>query len=174
MRMIGSSSNQSLISIGASPAIGIGQRALGAVSARKWFYGIAPLFWTGKRETAFWSSVASRPSACLTHISILAWWNGAKPWAACRSCCPKLIWHLSHAPASIFDLGREIGTRCCPALPFIGWVDTFEGSSVLEWEAGADQNGVLLTGDTDSSGPGKGMGFFPCIPLPQPDPFASA
>ena len=40
----------------------------------------------------------------------------------------------------------------------------FPGSSVLHWQAGADGNGVLLTGDTVQVRPDKGLTFMHSYP----------
>lgn len=74
-------------------------------------------------------------------------------------------------PASGYELWRD---RAHP-LPGVTLVETgghFPGSTVLHWPAGADDRGVLFTGDTLMVGPGQGavsfMRSYPnLLPLPE-------
>ncbi|MBB3454214.1 glyoxylase-like metal-dependent hydrolase (beta-lactamase superfamily II) [Rhizobium sp. BK313] len=160
-----------LISIGVSPAIGIGQRALLVLSPHgNVLWDCTPILDGKTRDRIL--ELGGIKAICLSHPHF---YTGMVEWSEALGGVPILLPQadLAYVTRTSEHIRPWLGDRCevLPGIILHRLGGHFEGSSVLEWEAGADQNGVLLTGDTIQVVPGKGwvsfMYSYPnLIPLP--------
>ncbi|MDL2401080.1 hypothetical protein [Rhizobium mayense] len=160
-----------LTSIGLSPTIGIGQRALLVLSPRgNVLWDCVPILDEKTRDRIL--KLGGIKAICLSHPHF---YTGMVEWSEALGGVPILLPQadLPHVTRTSEHIRPWSGDRyeVLPGITLHRLGGHFEGSSVLEWEAGADQNGVLFAGDTVQVVPGKGwvsfMYSYPnLIPLP--------
>ncbi|ACM25728.1 MBL fold metallo-hydrolase [Agrobacterium rhizogenes] len=160
-----------LIAIGVSPAIGIGQRALLVLTPHgNVLWDCIPVLDGQTRSRIL--ELGGIKAICLSHPHF---YTGMVEWSEALGGVPILLPEadLAHVlrPSEHIQPWRGDRRDVLPGIVLHRLGGHFEGSSVLEWQAGADGNGALLVGDTMQVVPAKGwvsfMYSFPnLIPLP--------
>lgn len=160
-----------LIEIGVSPAIGIGQRALLVLSPHgNVLWDCTPILDGKTRDRIL--ELGGLKAICPSHPHF---YTGMVEWSEALGGVPILLPEadLAHVMRPSEHIRPWQGDRheVLPGIILHRLGGHFEGSSVLEWQAGAEGKGALLVGDTMQVVPAKGwvsfMYSFPnLLPLP--------
>jgi hypothetical protein len=160
-----------LAGIGVSPRMGIGQRALLIQSpAGNVLWDCVPMLDTATRERV--QSIGGLKVICCSHPHF---YTGMVEWSEALGGVPILLpeadlQHVMRPSPHIVPWGGD-RRDVLPGIVLHRLGGHFEGSSVLEWSAGAEGRGVILVGDTLQVTPAQGwvsfMRSYPnMIPLP--------
>ena len=137
-----------LIGIGVSPAIGIGQRALLVLSPDgNVLWDCTAILDRKTRDRIL--ELGGLKAICLSHPHF---YTGMVEWSEALGGVPILLHEvdLAHVTRPSESIHPWQGDRheVLPGIVLHRLGGHFEGSSVLEWQAGADEKGALLVGDT--------------------------
>lgn len=162
---------RNLISIGVTPAIGIGQRALLVLSPHgNVLWDCTAILDEKTRDRIL--ELGGIKAICLSHPHF---YTGMVEWSEALGGVPILLHQADLAyvmrPSEHIQPWQGDRYDVLPGIILHRLGGHFEGSSVLEWQAGADRNGALLVGDTMQVVAERGsvsfMYSFPnLIPLP--------